>query len=301
MKVALLLGGTSPEREVSLRSGGAIKQALTATGHDVLEVDPKNGFDLLLSHRPDACFIALHGKDGEDGTVQGLLECLKIPYTGSGVMSSALCYDKILTKAYLRQFGIVAPQDYVLTKNTSLDEFLAKNQFQFPVVAKPSREGSTFGITIAKDLNELRTAVVEAKKYCSDILVEQFIQGKEVTVGILNGKALPVVEIAPKKGFFDFESKYTAGQTEYFVPARIDENLTKTLQRISENICEKLNCEGAPRLDFMIGENNIPYFLEINTIPGMTETSLLPKAAKSAGMDFQSLCAEILKSARLKS
>lgn len=301
MKITLIRGGLSAEREVSLRTGAAIEKALLELSHTVNVLDPKiDGYGALVTNRPDVAFVALHGKGGEDGSVQGLLQSLKIPFTGSGVLCSALCYDKILTKLYLKQFGVVTPEFFFLSHDTSIGDFLKDNSFMFPLIVKPSREGSTFGVTIVKDLNGLAVAIGEAKKYCPDILIERFIAGGEMTVGILNGKALPVVEIAPKTGFFDYESKYTPGKTEYFAPARIDAALSDTLKKISELVYKKLGCRGAPRADFMIdAKTNQPYFLEINTVPGMTETSLLPKAARCVGIEFNQLCAEILRSAAL--
>lgn len=295
-KIVVIEGGTSAEREISLKSARAIKNALSQKGFEVQSFDPKeNTVSSLIAMAPDAAFNALHGKNGEDGVIQGLLESLKIPYTGSNVAVSALCFDKILTKSYLKNFDIVTPRFL----HWQQDETLDFDKLSFPVIVKPSREGSTFGVTIVKSPKEIKGALETALKFCHDILIEEFVSGTEITVGLLDGKALPIVEIVPESGFFDFESKYTKGKTKYYVPARLGEAVSQKCQRISEKIASLLSCTGAPRADFILDKKGEPWFLEINTIPGMTETSLLPQAAKALGIDFPELCGRILKTAKL--
>lgn len=301
MKVAVLMGGFSKEREISLRSGQAVSAALKQRGYEVFSVDA--GEDLpekLKLIKPDAAFIALHGKYGEDGCVQGMLEWLKIPYTGCGVTSSSVCFDKILTKEWLRPWNIQMPEQGIYQKNQDPNEWLKKQELEFPVVVKPNTEGSTLGMSRVFCKEELLPALALALQFDSSILVEKCIQGRELTVGVLNGKALPLVEVVPQGGFYDYKAKYTKGLTEYHVPAHLSLDLTTKIQQTSETINRILKCEGAVRMDYMLASDNHFYFLEVNTLPGMTETSLLPKAAHAANMEFDELCDQILKSACLK-
>jgi D-alanine-D-alanine ligase len=299
-KIGVLLGGLSKEREVSLRSGAAVAKALRAKGHDVVEIDV--GRDLaerLKSSRVAVAFVALHGRYGEDGTVQGLLEVMGIPYTGSGPLPSAIAMDKELTKKLvLWELGpdITTPR----WKSVRSSEVVAIHEVPpLPVIVKPNREGSTIGATIVREEKQFHPALEEAAKFDSVVLVEEFIQGMEVTVAVVNGRALPVLEIVPKSGFYDFASKYTKGATDYIVPARIQDATHDRLKRTSERIWQVMGLEGFARMDFMITQHN-EYFLEVNTIPGMTETSLVPKAAAAAGISFEDLCDEVLKGASLK-
>lgn len=296
---AVILGGHSKEREVSLKSGAAVIKALESKGHSVMSFDPaQQSWAELIQNKVSQAFIALHGQYGEDGCTQGLLENLKIPYTGSGVLSSAICFDKIRTKRQLSHKNVLTPQFWVFQRGENLDAFIEKSSIQVPVVAKPNREGSSFGTTIVREQGLLKKAIQEAASFSPNVLIEEFIDGKELTVGLLNGKALSTVEICPKSGFYDYQSKYTAGATEYFSPARLDPKILKTLESVSELVVEELECRGAPRVDFMV-QGDQCYFLEVNTIPGMTETSLLPKSAGSQNIDFASLCESILHQARL--
>ena len=296
-KIIVMNGGKSPEREVSLNSGKAVAKALQTCGYQVLQFDPKDdSIHKILDFQPDAAFIAMHGKGGEDGSVQGLLEVLGIPYTGSDILKSALCLDKVLTKKLLQDIKIKMPESVVVKK----EEFLNQSwqvDLNFPVICKPHNDGSTLGMTIVDSVEDLQEAFKAAFEYSNTLLIEEFIKGKELTVGLLNGKALSVVEIVPKSGFYDFEAKYKKGSTEYFCPARLSKELTEQLLKISESVFAHLELQGAPRVDFILSEQNQPYFLEVNTIPGMTETSLLPKSAKASGYTFEALCEEILKSA----
>ena len=298
-KIVVILGGWSKERPVSLKTGEAVYGNLKALGLAVEKFDPQTDDLARLKGRFDSAFIALHGNYGEDGCIQGLLELLKIPYTGSGVLSSALCYDKIKTKELVQKQGVLTPRYWVYHQGDAVDAFLQKNEIRVPVIAKPNKEGSSFGAVIIRETPALAKGIKESAQYGTEILIEELIQGKEVTVGLLNGRALPSVEIAPKSGFYNYESKYTAGKTEYFVPARIDKSVEERIKQQSESIVKCLGCRGAPRVDFMLDQHDNPCFLEVNTIPGMTETSLLPKAARAEGLDFGSLCVEILRAAKL--
>jgi D-alanine-D-alanine ligase len=300
-KIAVLLGGLSKEREVSLRSGAAVAKALKSRGHDVTEIDV--GRDLpekLKSSGAEAAFLALHGRYGEDGTVQGLLEVMGIPYTGAGPLASALCMDKVLTKKVLvSEMGasILTPAWKVAKRDTV--GAIHESPLPLPVVVKPNREGSTIGISIVREEKNFKAALEEALKLDETVLIEEFIEGMETTVSVLNGRALPVIEIVPKSGFYDFTSKYTKGLTDYIVPARIEDKVRDRLQKTSGAIWKVLDLAGFARMDFILRGDGA-YFLEVNTIPGMTETSLVPKAAAAAGISFEDLCEDVLKGASLK-
>lgn len=303
-KVAVLMGGVSKEREISLKTGSAIAAALNRKGYDVVSIDVGSGMELvekIKSERPDVALIALHGKYGEDGCLQGMLEMIGLPYTGGGVLASAVGMDKAVCSQIARSLSIPCPREAQFDATRDDAEEFAKNlDINLPVIVKPSREGSTINMTIVKARSELVSALKMASQSDAKILVEQYITGKEITVGVLNGKALPPLEIAPKNGFYDFTSKYTKGMTEYIVPARIDENAAKSLQRWSEMIYKEIECDGTARADYIVAKNNEAYFLEINTIPGMTELSLVPKAAAHIGITFDDLCEQLLDGAKLK-
>lgn len=300
--VGVLLGGLSKEREISLKSGNAILDALLLKGYDAVPIDVGRDITQEIQKKGvEVAFLALHGRYGEDGSIQGLLEILGVPYTGSGVLASSLAMDKYLTKDIARAEGVPTPDDIFFNSYTDdLNAFLKKVELPFPLMVKPSREGSTIGIRKANDAAELRQAVAEAAVLDSRVLVERFVPGREVTVAVLNHEALPIVEVRPKSGFYDFDSKYTAGATEYLCPAPLDEVLTKRLQDYARRVYRRIGCEGVARADFMIPEGDRPGFLEINTLPGMTNTSLVPKAAKAAGIGFEELVERILNTARLK-
>lgn len=301
-KIGVLLGGLSREREVSLRSGQAVLEALLKLGYQAIGIDV--GRDIagkLSSEKIEIAFLALHGRYGEDGSIQGLLEILGIPYTGSSVLSSALALDKYLSKEILRNQEVDMAHDcFWNAHEEGIDNFLNSFSLNFPVIVKPSREGSTLGIQKAENLESLRKALLEAAQFDSRVLIESFIKGREVTVTVLNGKALAIVEVVPKSGFYDFSSKYTAGATEYFCPADLPPNLTQKLQKCAEKIYQRFGCEGVARADFIIAADQTCYFLEINSLPGMTATSLAPKAAAATGMSFEALVEAILFTARLK-
>ncbi|PLX98663.1 MAG: D-alanine--D-alanine ligase [Desulfuromonas sp.] len=297
-KIGVLLGGVSAEREVSLRTGKAISQALVSSGYNVVEIDAATDLPQQLKDSGvEIAFIALHGRGGEDGTVQGLLETMAIPYTGSGVRASSMAIDKVMTKKILLYHELPTPQYMVFRAGDDIDAFVEKCR-HFPLIVKPACEGSTIGMTIADDAAELRIGLIEALKYDRQILVEDFIKGSEATVSVLNGEALPIIEIVPKSGFYDYEAKYTAGATEYILPAPYAPVLYERLQQAAVEACRLTGCTGAVRVDFMVREKDFSC-LEINTIPGMTATSLLPKAAAEAGIAFPELVQRILEGAGL--
>lgn len=297
-RIAVLMGGLSAEREVSLRTGQAILDSLTASGYQAVGIDADHDLPLRLrEERIEVAFIALHGRYGEDGTVQGLLEVMQIPYTGSGVLASSMAMDKVVTKQALLHHELPTPGFMVYRAGDEL-ELLLQRCRHFPLVVKPAREGSTIGISIVHDEAGLRAGLAEALKHDALVLVEDFIAGAEVTVGVLNGEALPIIQVVPKGGFYDYQAKYTPGQTEYLLPAPLDPVIYTRLQESAVAACQALGCRGAARVDYMVQERE--YFcLELNTIPGMTATSLLPKAAGHAGIPFAELVLRILEDAGL--
>lgn len=303
-KVAVLLGGISKEREISIRTGTAMADAFERLGYDVTRIDVKGGAELiaeLQEKKPDVAVVALHGKFGEDGCVQGLLEMIRLPYTCAGVMASAVCMDKAVCSTIALELGLPCPEEDVFDADSDeARQFAAGPKIDLPLIVKPSREGSTINMTIVRDAGSLPGAIARAAESDSRIIVQRYIAGKEVTVGILAGRALPVLEIAPKSGFYDYRSKYTKGMTEYIVPARIDDAVAKRVQGWSTLICDELECEGMARVDFMVAPDGEAYFLEVNTVPGMTELSLVPKAAAHIGLSFEEVCEEVLDTARLK-
>jgi len=300
--IGVLMGGLSKEREVSLRSGSAVLDALLLRGYDAVPIDVGPDIaEVLKKKEIEVAFLALHGRFGEDGCIQGLLEIQGIPYTGSSVLASALAMDKHLTKDIARQEGLPTPDSLFFDAHHEvLDAFLAKFCLSFPLIVKPSREGSTIGITKAENARDLKNAILEAAKLDTRVLVEKFVKGREVTVPILNQEALPVLEVVPKSGFYDYASKYTAGATTYICPAQLPVEQAQQVQDYSKRIYRRIGCEGAARADFIISEDGTPNFLEINTLPGMTATSLVPKSAAAAGISFEDLVEKILLTARVK-
>ena len=297
-RTAVLMGGLSAEREISLKTGNAVLKALLENGCNAVAVDV--GHDLPLQLRDaqaEQAFICLHGRFGEDGTVQGLLEMMLIPYTGSGVMSSSMAMDKVVSKQIMLYHNIPTPGFFAYRAGEDRAALL-KHCRRFPLVVKPAREGSTIGITVADDRCRLEEGLDLALELDDLVLIEDFIKGDEVTVSVLNGEALPIIKIVPKSGFYDYRSKYTPGQTEYILPAPLDAVLYTRLQDTSVAACRALSCSGAARVDFMIRKKEF-FCLEVNTIPGMTETSLLPKAAAEAGLSFNELVMQILDDAGL--
>lgn len=305
--IGVLAGGISSERKISLKTGNNILESLQRSGYNAILIDPRDHDFIDSIKKTDTAFLALHGRYGEDGTVQGLLELLKVPYTGSGVLSSALVIDKILTKKIMLSQDIPTPPYLEVDTAGPLKKLMhidgeITGDIGYPVVIKPNTEGSTIGISRAANIQELESGIRLASRYDKRVMIEKYIRGRELTVGVI-GKdplALPVIEIKPKSGFFDYESKYTKNLTEYTVPAKIGDDMTKRVMDLSLKCHQDFHCFSISRVDFILDEKNIPYVLEINTMPGMTSTSLVPMAAKAAGIDFDHLVEIILDSACLK-
>ena len=292
-KIAVLMGGPSSEREVSLSSGKAMFAACAALGYDAISVEFEND---ILSHLDtlksvDIVLIALHGGIGENGRIQGMFESLGIRYTGSDALSSAICMDKHISKLLAEDIGIATPR----WKRIRKGKFIYKNEFDYPFVVKPNSEGSTIGLTIVHNENDYDSAVEEAFKYDDEILIEEFISGKEITVSIVGEDVLPIIEIRPEHGLYDYECKYTKGLTEYICPAELNKDLTKRIKQTAFEVYKLLKCRHYGRVDLRLDNNNQHWFLELNTLPGMTDTSLVPKAAKAAGISFEQLIGNIIK------
>jgi D-alanine-D-alanine ligase len=300
-KIGVLLGGLSAEREQSLRSGEAILAALAERGHDACPVFVDRDADLALRQaRIDVAFLALHGRYGEDGCVQGLLEVLGIPYTGSGVMASALAMNKAKAKEVLRLHNLPTAPGYLIQADSGEDVMENHGSFGFPVVVKPACEGSSLGVELAHDELELERAVEAALRFDDDVLVERFVAGREISVGILDGKPLGAIEIAPRRGLYDFQSKQAPGRTDYHFPARLSPERYRSVLRLAGLAHEALGCEGATRVDLIVSERGNEVLLEVNTLPGMTAADLLPRIAHGMGMSFEDLVEEMLKGARLR-
>jgi D-alanine-D-alanine ligase len=300
-KIAVMMGGLSREREISLKTGKAILRALTEKGYPTIPIDVGNDLaERLVKEKIEGAFLALHGRFGEDGTIQGMLELMRIPYTGSGVLASALAMHKIMSKKFFLFEKIPTPRFEVFRREEMRKDAPKKISLPLPVVIKPAREGSTIGISIVRKDEELGPALKKAGEYDEEILVEEFMKGKEITVGILENIPLPVIEIVPKSGFYDYYSKYTKGETQYILPARVSREKYLYAQEISLRAFQQLGCSGVARVDLMTDENENPFVIDVNTMPGMTETSLLPKAANYAGITFEDLVERILLGASLK-
>ncbi len=293
MKIGVLNGGSSAEREVSLKSGNAIIFACKELGHNVISIDPINGIDSLMSDLKDLdlVFNGLHGGDGENGVIQGLLQTTGVRFTGSNNEASAICMDKRLSKSLVQQKEILTPKWISLDKD---DEIPKNHKFNFPLIVKPNDQGSTIGLTVVNNDRELNAAIVSARKFARIVLIEDFVKGREITVTIIGNKPYPIVEIIPKKGLYDYESKYSKGLTDYFCPADIKNDLTKTIQTTALVIHQLLGCRHYSRVDFILDKNLNFWFLEVNTLPGMTETSLVPKSAAGAGLNFKELIQKII-------
>jgi D-alanine-D-alanine ligase len=295
-RIAVLMGGQSGEREVSIRSGQAVWAALLRKGYDAVPLDTDREVPARLKElQAQVAFIALHGPGGEDGTIQGLLEILRVPYTGSGVQACAMAMDKVVTKALLEHHAIPVPRGLVRTKRER--KTALPRGFGASVVVKPVDQGSTLGISIVRRSADLPVAVDKALRYGPHVLIEEYIEGRELTVGILNERALPVVEIVAPNGFYDYKAKYTAGASIYKVPAPISARHAKLVQALALKAHQCLGCRGASRVDFRLDPDGRPFVLEVNTVPGMTETSLLPMAAKAGHLSYEALVEGILQSA----
>jgi D-alanine-D-alanine ligase len=323
MKVAVLMGGRSSEREISLRTGQGVAQALRNLGHDVTSVDAADGSVLSAGREEsaaaardavlklplsvmlaaiqtpavqaaDVVFIALHGTYGEDGTIQAALELAGKTYTGSGVLASAVAMDKAMSKRVFEREAIPTPHWVLLEAGVpgrTIDTSLLGG---YPLVVKPNAEGSTVGLTIVTHPSELDAALEKAGRYDHQILVEQFVGGRELTVAVVGEEAFPVVEIEPKSGFYDYEAKYTKGKTDYTCPAKIDSELGRHVRELAVECCAVLGCRGVARVDFRLSDEDEPQVLEVNTVPGMTPTSLVPMAAQAKGMTYDQLVGRIL-------
>ena len=337
MKITVLMGGTSAERDVSLASGVRVAEALRSCGHEVLSVDTAHGIlsapdeQALLSGKivktipPDVqalvrlnaqlpgtlrslpqtnvVFLALHGGQGEDGTLQALLDLTGVPYTGSGHLASALAMDKDLSKHLFRVAGVptadwrMAPISGIGNRESGIGDFATEveRELRLPVVVKPSKQGSTVGLSIVREIGALRDAIEEAAKYDDEVMVEQFIPGRELTVGILGDEALPVGEIIPVHEIYDYECKYTAGMAREIFPADLTAEETRTIQDLARRAFRALKLRGYARIDFRMSPDGVFYCLEANTLPGMTALSLIPQAAAAAGISFPELCDRIIR------
>ena len=295
-KVAVLYGGNSAEREVSLNSGNAVYKALIQSGVDAIKIDTKDDFiGQLSAHDFDLAFIALHGVGGEDGTIQGMLEFYGLPYTGSGVKASAICMDKWRTKLIWMGLALPTPK---FIKADSLDMLKTfSNEVGFPIMVKPALEGSSIGISKVKQACELEAAFDSATSTGSPVLAEQFITGKEFTVAVLGGKALPAIQLKPANEFYDYDAKYLQDDTEYLVPCGLSEDKESELQALAVQAYDALDCSGWGRVDFMQDEDGQFWLIEVNTVPGMTDHSLVPMAANAAGINFSQLVLSILEAA----
>ncbi|HYM80853.1 MAG TPA: D-alanine--D-alanine ligase [Candidatus Limnocylindria bacterium] len=319
MKVAVLMGGSSSEREISLRTGHGMAQAARRLGHDVVSVDAANGRLLpegdetgsvastaIESRGPgallaadglrdvDVVLIALHGGAGENGTLQALLELAGKAYTGSGVMASALAMNKAMSKRLFEQAGIPTPRWLLVPAGSGADAVDVEAVEGYPLVVKPNEEGSTVGLSIVQGSEDLPAALSLAAAHGHETLVEQFVPGRELTVAVMGDEALPIVEIRPKSGFYDYESKYTAGMSDYFCPADLPEAIERRVRELGVRAASVLDCRGVTRVDFRLDADERPYCLEVNTIPGMTPTSLVPMAAKAAGLSYEQVVERML-------
>ena len=298
-RVALLAGGSSGEREISLLSGEGARGALAEAGFDVTVIDPsqKDELSLLLTEHFDVAFLCLHGKGGEDGSIQGFLETTGIPYTGSGVWASSLAIDKEKAKVFYRAEGIPTPESIVIEKGDAVspDDIVA--QVGERCVVKPSTEGSSLGVFIVEDPSDLKEAIDQAFEVGDRLLVERYVEGRELTVAVIgneDARALPVIEIIPRSESYDFDSKYAPGGSEHLCPAPLDEETTNRVMSLAERAHRALGCAGMSRSDFLLDGDGVAWILETNTVPGMTETSLLPDAARAADISFPELCTRLI-------
>jgi D-alanine-D-alanine ligase len=332
MKVAVLFGGISPERNVSISGGIAVAKALVEKGYDVVPIDPAYGADgmrklneiIIPETAPsseeitgfstkkiiecinsslfddiDVAFIVLHGSNGEDGKVQALLELREIPYTGSNIKASAIAIDKIASKMLFLAAGISTPQ-WMTIRKKDFDNYDfykdIRDELGNDLVFKPNNQGSTIGVTITDtgNLDDIHEGVMKASQFSDIVIAEQYIEGREITCGIVGGEAYPLIEIVPNEGFYDYANKYTIGRTNYICPAELSEDVAEFIQNQALSAFNIIGCSGFARADFRLDDENQPFLLEINTIPGFTSTSLVPMAAKEVGIEFPELCEEII-------
>ncbi len=296
-RIAVLLGGPSSEREISIKSGVAVYEALLSLGLDVVCIDVSdNPVEQIAQEKCEIAFIALHGRFGEDGTIQAMFDEENIAYTGSGPQASRLAMDKLASRRIFQNAGLPVPE-YVTVNKDVYRKDISVN-FSLPFVVKPNREGSSIGMSVVKDIKDLSKAINEAFLYDDDIIIEKFIDGEDITVGILDDKPLPVVHIKPKYGDYDFSAKYTEGMSEYVVPAVLEKDIINAAGNLGLMAHNLLGCRCFSRADMRFGKDNKIRILEVNTIPGLTSTSLLPKAAKAVGIDFAHMCLKMVKGAR---
>jgi D-alanine-D-alanine ligase len=301
LKLAVLRGGRSAEREVSLRSGAQVEKALRGRGHDVIGVDlDRKTWDVLRDGDFDCVFNALHGRLGEDGTVQGMLELLGLPYTGSGVLASALCMDKSRANKVMAAAGLQIPEFDELDFKPGIGAFDADaiaSRLGLPLVIKPVREGSTIGLTIATNVDDVASGIQLAVRYDRRVLVQRFAPGTEITVGVLatpEMQVLPTLEIVSDNPTYDYDAKYTAGKSHHIIPARIPETARAAAADAAGRAFTELGCAGMARVDIIVDAQGTPWILEVNTVPGLTELSLLPDAARAAGISFEDLCQRLV-------
>tara|TARA_Y100000590_G_C15719515_1_gene1013057 strand:+ start:1724 stop:2641 length:918 start_codon:yes stop_codon:yes gene_type:complete len=299
LNISILYGGVSTEHTISIQTGLAVAEAIK----DIYNLDMIN-LNKEINQYPhkllasDLVFNALHGGDGENGNIQSYLDIHHIPYTGSGAKASKIAMDKNISKHIAQSIDVPTPRWVLVKKELDDDPILHKHftsQFAYPYIIKPSSEGSTYGLSIVNNESDLNDAIEVAAKFGKEILIEEYIKGKELTVGILNGKPLPIIEIKPKNNLYDFECKYNAGMSEYIVPAELPDAITRKISDDAIKIYNAIGCRHYARADFLLNKENEHYFLEMNTLPGMTSTSLFPKAAKSAGLEFSELIDTIIK------
>jgi D-alanine-D-alanine ligase len=292
-RVAVVMGGTAAEREISLRSGAAVYQALKQQDVNVIAIDVQGSLiDALAGIEIDRVFNIIHGRGGEDGILQGVLEVLGIPYTGSGVLASALAMDKLRTKLCWQGYGLVTPNWFLLKNEDDLNVCIEK--LGFPVIVKPAQEGSSIGMSKANNREELVKALQIAADYCCDVYAEAWVMGKEYTVAVLNGVALPVIRLETPNAFYDYEAKYQSTTTQYHCPCGLDEQQEQKLQQLAITACDVIGIKGWARVDVFIDVAGQTQLIEVNTVPGMTDHSLVPMAAKQAGIDFETLVWRIL-------
>ncbi|MFA5095832.1 MAG: D-alanine--D-alanine ligase [Candidatus Omnitrophota bacterium] len=295
--IGVLMAGPSSEKKISLKSGRAVCEALQKAGFRAVPViiktdDARENIRLLEVKKIDCAFIALHGRFGEDGGIQKILDSLKIPYTGSRVKASRLAMDKIASRRIFKRSGLKVPRSRVLEK-ASCSGFELRG-LRLPIVVKPATHGSSIGLSVVEDPRQVPRAIDAAFAFDARIIIEEYIKGRELTVGILDERAMPVIEIVPKHAFFDYQAKYKKGLTDYIVPARLSPAVAGRVSRAALEAHRLLGCFGCSRVDIILNDRNEPFVLEVNTIPGFTETSLLPKAAKQSGIDFTSLCLKLI-------
>ncbi len=303
-RIAVLCGGRSAEREVSLRSGAQVQDALRSLGHDATAVDiDGRTWDVLRDGGFDCVFNALHGRQGEDGTVQGMLELLGLPYTGSGVLASALCMDKSRAGEIMAAAGLFVPDFEEVEVHEGLEPGLVDElgeRYRLPLVIKPVREGSTIGLTIAGNADEVASGLVLASKYDRRVIVQKFIVGTEITVGVLatpDVLVLPTLEIVSENPVYDYDAKYTAGKSHHIIPARVSKQAQKDAADAAALAFMRLGCAGMARVDIIVDSTGTPWVLEVNTVPGLTSLSLLPDAARAAGISFEEMCKRLVEHA----